>query len=452
MAKGPATVTCHFVEGIPTEKYPDPLSALLSPHTPYQTPARKLPKRRVLSEPPNKRRKVLFDVTELENSEIVPCSSPSIVDDSVLKANSVSSDTAQDVCPLDLLAIAAENHQLKQQLAQLLLANEESKRKDLDEVESNSTNKKSNIPLSIEILVNSEVKGSFKYYSGFSHERFMNIYNFLVKDETLPFKPSVAVKCIKSMPVKDQLLLTLMKLRQNFDNIHLANLFLFIHRIVIFSNWINFMFFHFGSVSIWPHRDVIIQNMPSKFKCDFPETMIILDGTKMKIQRPTALTTQSQMYSDYKSATTVKGLIGVDPRGSVTFISMLFSGAISDKAISSQSGLFDTMRKMIDCGMLKEGDGVMVDKGFNIREEIEMLGLRLVIPPNAPCEGQMPAADVAMTKKIAAHRVHVERAISRIKKFKILSNRIDLSIFSSINQIWFVCCFLTNFMGLLIRD
>lgn len=83
----------------------------------------------------------------------------------------------------------------------------------------------------------------------------------------------------------------------------------------------------------------------------------------------------------------------------------------------------------------------MVDKGFLIREEIERLGLKLFIPHFAPGSGQMSAGDVAMTRKIAKHRVHVERAISRAKKFKIVDNKIELSLFPSINQIWFTCCF-----------
>jgi len=39
-----------------------------------------------------------------------------------------------------------------------------------------------------------------------------------------------------------------------------------------------------------------------------------------------------------KSCTTLKGLVGIDPRGSIIFASMLFSGAISDNEITQQSG------------------------------------------------------------------------------------------------------------------
>ncbi|XP_053390346.1 uncharacterized protein LOC128553244 [Mercenaria mercenaria] len=220
---------------------------------------------------------------------------------------------------------------------------------------------------------------------------------------------------------------------------------------LFFREWINYMFYRFGSVPLWPGR-VIQEKMPKKFREEFPDTMIILDGTEIKLQPLSALRTQSQCYSDYKSSTTLKGLVDVDPRGSFTIISMLFSGSISDKEITSASGLLEMFQQLLDSGRLKRGDGVMVDKGFLIKDEIEKLGLKLHIPPFAPGSGQLSPGDVALTRKIAAHRVHVERAISRAKKFKIVDNRIDLTLFPCINQIWFCCCFLTGFMPLLITE
>lgn len=64
----------------------------------------------------------------------------------------------------------------------------------------------------------------------------------------------------------------------------------------------------------------------------------------------------------------------------------------------------------------------------------------------------MKASEVAETVKKAKHRVHVKRAIARIKQFKIFSGKISLSFFSIIDQIWLTCCFLTNFMNFFIQD
>lgn len=57
-----------------------------------------------------------------------------------------------------------------------------------------------------------------------------------------------------------------------------------------------------------------------------------IDGTstELNIQRPSSLTKQSQCYSDYKSSTPLKEIVGIDPKGSIIFSSMLFSGSMSD--------------------------------------------------------------------------------------------------------------------------
>jgi hypothetical protein len=43
---------------------------------------------------------------------------------------------------------------------------------------------------------------------------------------------------------------------------------------------------------------------------------------------------------DYKSTTTLKSLVVTDPRGSVIFVSDLFSGSISDNEICHKSGFY----------------------------------------------------------------------------------------------------------------
>lgn len=58
------------------------------------------------------------------------------------------------------------------------------------------------------------------------------------------------------------------------------------------------MYFRFEQLSIWPHREIML----SKFKKDFPNTLINIDGTEMKTQTLCVLGLQSQFYSDYKGS------------------------------------------------------------------------------------------------------------------------------------------------------
>ena len=54
------------------------------------------------------------------------------------------------------------------------------------------------------------------------------------------------------------------------------------------------------------------------------------------------------------------------------------------------------------------------------------------------------------SQTIASVRIHVERAIQRVKKFHLIRNEIPLNLHGSINQIWTVYALLCNFMSSLI--
>ena len=59
----------------------------------------------------------------------------------------------------------------------------------------------------------------------------------------------------------------------------------------------------------------------------------------------------------------------------------------------------------------------MADKGFTI-DDLLPLGVSLNIPLFLGQSQQMPAEDVVKTQVIASLRIHVERAIYKIKNFQ----------------------------------
>ena len=63
----------------------------------------------------------------------------------------------------------------------------------------------------------------------------------------------------------------------------------------------------------------------------------------------------------------------------------------------------------------------------------------------------MTAAEVTQTRRIARARIHVERAIQRIKLFRILK-WFPLSLLHVSEQIFKVCAFLTNYQKPVIAD
>ena len=86
----------------------------------------------------------------------------------------------------------------------------------------------------------------------------------------------------------------------------------------------------------------------------------------------------------------------------------------------------------------------MADKGFVIDDLLASLGIELNIPPFLGESSQFTPAQVIETQQIAAERIHVERAINVSKNFHIFDGVIPLALAGSINQMWTLCCQLTN--------
>ena len=91
----------------------------------------------------------------------------------------------------------------------------------------------------------------------------------------------------------------------------------------------------------------------------------------------------------------------------------------------------------------------MADRGFNI-DELLLSGVSLNIPPRLNESGQLTERERTNTRRIAAVRIHVERAIERIKNYSILHN-VPNNMHNKIDHIFFVCAVLTNFLPPLVE-
>ena len=72
-----------------------------------------------------------------------------------------------------------------------------------------------------------------------------------------------------------------------------------------------------------------------------------------------------------------------------------------------------------------------------------MKGVALNIPPMKVSD-QFTKKELTTTRRIATLRIHIERAIGRIKNFKLLSD-IPNSMTRIADRIFFVCTMLSNF-------
>ena len=101
--------------------------------------------------------------------------------------------------------------------------------------------------------------------------------------------------------------------------------------------------------------------------------------------------------------------------------------------------------------MLEPGDTIMADRGFELDEDLPE-GVLLNIPPFLNGKSQLSLEEENETRRIASVRVHVERAIERVKNYRILQTVFPLSMAPELNKIWVVCCYLVNFLPQLIPD
>ena len=102
----------------------------------------------------------------------------------------------------------------------------------------------------------------------------------------------------------------------------------------IFITWVDFLHSRFRAFPIWASRETIDKTMPECFKASYPTTRVIIDASEIFIEMPSSLRAQSESYSNYKHHNTAKGLIGVAPSGAITFVSDLYAGRCSAKAIT----------------------------------------------------------------------------------------------------------------------
>ena len=293
-------------------------------------------------------------------------------------------------------------------------------------------------------------KHLMKFYTGFSdYKVLMAFYEEILESDALVMRQwsGRRSECdygdVKTGPpcklsLKEQLFLTLVTLRTGFPELDIANRFGISQSTVsrVTNTWINLMYHNFKSIDRFPPWHIVRKYMPESFKKEYPNTRIIIDATEFPVERPSSLLVQACTFSAYKNKNTVKVLIGVTPSGAISFVSEAYEGSISDRKLVEVSGLLDK---------LEPGDEVIADKGFTIHDLLIPRGIRLNIPPFLQKNMQMAANDVFLTKKIARLRVHVERAIGRVKEYKILQDTLPASMWDSISNVIYVCCMLSNF-------
>uniref|UniRef100_A0A8C9XSS4 DDE Tnp4 domain-containing protein n=1 Tax=Sander lucioperca TaxID=283035 RepID=A0A8C9XSS4_SANLU len=236
--------------------------------------------------------------------------------------------------------------------------------------------------------------------------RYLDLKHLCLACNILPPKSS-------TLPAEDQILLILMKLRQNFVIVDLAKRFKMspgqVSKTLKF--WIDVIAEHTQDLIPWLPRETRKATLLKAFKDSFPNTTCIIDCTESVLQKAKNLDSRTESYSHYYAKA--------------------YGGKCSDRFITQNSGFLDHLRA---------GDEVTGDRGFTIRDLLEERNVGLITP------------QVTRTRRIANVRIHIERAIRRLKVYKILSQTVPIHSVTKIDKILKICAALVNLRGELISS
>ena len=192
-----------------------------------------------------------------------------------------------------------------------------------------------------------------KLYTGLaSFATLMAIFNFV--------SAHVSSTCtFRSLPLFQQFLLVLMKLRLNLFDKDLAYRFGTSQTSVsrYFTKWIEVMFIRLHPLVRWPRREELQLTMPAEFRKHFKKCVAIIDCFEVFCERPKSLKARAQTWSNYKHHNTVKFSVAITPQGAISFVSKGWGGRASDQHITENCGILSH---------LLPGDQILADRGFNV--------------------------------------------------------------------------------------
>jgi len=94
--------------------------------------------------------------------------------------------------------------------------------------------------------------------------------------------------------------------------------------------------------------------------------------------------------------------------------------------------------------MLEYGDLVLADRGFLVEEDVTARNCRLKIPAFTRGKAQLSQKDVETSRHLARVRIHVERAIGRLRHFQILNTSMTISLVPHADNILTICAAVSN--------
>ncbi|CAJ1078014.1 uncharacterized protein LOC116729894 [Xyrichtys novacula] len=287
--------------------------------------------------------------------------------------------------------------------------------------------------------------GDFQYYTRFSSmEVFIVFWESVYPSASRLVYWSKAQQTVlesssyeKRLPLIDELFLFFCRVAAGLREKTLSAIFdvsLFTVNHIILT-WTNYLYLILGSLPMWMTRGQVQATMPEEVKLHCPQVRVIIDYTEIHCEPAPSHCLQPETPQKYKKHITYKSMIGIAPCGLITFVSKLYNGSLSDAVITKKSQILE---------LLEPGDGVIANKCSSTEKMLSEVGATLLISPveNSP---QLSTKDTCKTQAIARLRALGERAIDRVKRYCLWDGPVPLSMVGSVNQLWTVCCLISNY-------
>ena len=110
-------------------------------------------------------------------------------------------------------------------------------------------------------------------------------------------------------------------------------------------------------------------------------------------------------------------------------------GRVSDKQVSVNSGFFDK---------ISMGDFILADRRFPFKKELASLGATLKVPHFTKGKSQLSGKEVDTSWQLSNVRIHVQRVIEQVKKFRMLQNIVPLTKIDLLDDIMVIVCAIIN--------
>ena len=456
----------HFKDGEPTKEWPDPTeklgydapgnSSAKSPRNPPKERVEYIPKKRV-----GKRKR--------DDTPNVPCTDFIDFDDSLPQENAEIVPVSEDLQPEQKDHLGDHNYYSKYDTSCTSCIEKQSVIEDLklknyhhqQKIKAMKFKQRERDDFVTSVVTKNDI--SVNRYTGIASKKKLQCLHHVLapkvkrmkywsgtKKESSP-RTTPKRKCTPQKPGPartltslQEFILVLMKLRLGLTLAFLGSLFLVSSSTAsqVFNTWIKFLAQELKCLIRWPDLQAVRTNIPDSLKNKYNNLRCTVDCTEIFIERPRHLRLQAQTWSEYKRHNTVKFLVAIAPNGLISFLSDVWGGRATDVQITRESGFLN---------LIDPGDLILADRGFIIKEDLLVRQAKLEIPPPSKGIEQQTPEDVAKTKKIANARIHVERAIGRMKLFSILQQTLPISLVPLIDDIVVVCAALVNLQEPLVK-